>query len=426
MKKIRPSEKKSKELLDIMQREGALAIEAFHQKGQEKLFQEALEAEVDEFLGRKWHKRSVSGSVGGESGAEGYRNGYYGRKLEVPGYSLSVSVPRVRKTHRKFVSRLLKGCVQISEKLRVLALEMYVRGLSTRDIEEAFVDQDGAAFLGRNAVSQLNGRLYEEYVAFSQRDLSKLDVVFLFVDGVYESVKRYTNGQTLLCAWAICSDGRKQFLHLAAVQSESEEAWKGFFEDMQRRGLRQPLLVISDGGLGVLAAIVRCFPKADRQRCIAHKLRNLFGKLPRDVASQILLEFKAVYYAANRDAANVLAAQIIEKYAQVYPAAIQCFTDDLEASLVHLKYPEGHRRYIRTTNLLERTFEEEKRRTKVLPQHQHERGAVGLVFGVLYRVSQNWQCVTMEPHELTQLRNIRALVCPANKSTDFISYELAA
>jgi transposase-like protein len=365
-RKIRPSEKKGKQLQEVFEREGILEIEEFHRLGQEKLYQEALEAEVDEFLDRKWYKPMKKGTQ------QGYRNGYYNRQVSVPGSRLSLSVPRVRKTRSRFVSRLLKGCVHITEKLKTLALEMYVRGLSTRDIEEAFVDEKGEPFFGRNGVSQLSQRLYEEYQAFSQRDLSSLDVVYLFVDGVYEAVRKYTNGQALLCAWAICSDGKKRFLHLSAVQSESQQAWTAFFEDMQRRGLRQPLMVISDGGLGVVAAIQRRFPKADRQRCIAHKLRNLSAKLPRDSSALILPEFTAVYYATDRTTADVLAGQIIDKYSHIYPAAIQCFNEDLEACLAHLRYPEGHRRYIRTTNLLERTFEEQKRRTKVLPQHQHE------------------------------------------------------
>jgi putative transposase len=420
-KKIRPSEKKNKALREVFEREGILAIEEFHRLGQEKLYQEALETEADAFLGRQWHKRTSHGKH------TGYRNGYSPRTVKVPGSRLEVWVPKMRKTgERRFVSRLLKGFAHITEKLRILALEMYVRGLSVRDIEEAFVDQDGKPFMGRTAVSQLSERLYQEYESFSKRDLSTFDVVFLFVDGVYEAVKKYTNGQTLLCAWAICSDGTKQFLHLAAVQSESQDAWEDFFADMQARGLRQPLLVISDGAPGIIAAIQKKFPKADRQRCIAHKLRNLFAKLPKDVASSILLEFKAVYYAADRQAADMLAAQITEKYASRYPKAIQCFTEDLDACLVHLKYPEGHRRYIRTTNLLERTFQEEKRRTKVFPQHQHERGAVGLVFGVLWRVSENWQNVSMTQLQLVQLRNIRAIMCPNNQPTDLISYELAA
>ena len=231
-KKIRPSEQKSKAIQMILEREGAFAIEEFHRLGQEKLYQEVLESESDAFLGRKWHQRAEKGTL------KGYRNGYSPRKVSVPGSRLEVSIPKMRKTgDRKFVSRFLKGCVQITEKLRTLALEMYVRGLSTRDIEEAFVDQNGKPFLDRTAVSHLSGRLYEEYQAFSQRDLSQLDVVFIFVDGVYEAVRKYTNGQALLCAWAICSDGTKQFLHLSAVQSESQEAWEAFFPGYAAQGI---------------------------------------------------------------------------------------------------------------------------------------------------------------------------------------------
>jgi putative transposase len=111
------------------------------------------------------------------------------------------------------------------------------------------------------------------------------------------------------------------------------------FEGMSKRGLRQRLLVISDGAPGLIAAVEKYFPKADRQRCIAHKLRNISSKLSRDVQT-----------------AEVLAAHVIEKYAQTYPSAIQCFNEDLPSC----KYPLGHRRYIRTTNLLERSFEEQK------------------------------------------------------------------
>jgi putative transposase len=426
MKKIRPSEIKSKQLQELLStfspEEGLLILEEFQKLGQEKILQEALEAEVDTFLGRRWHKSSE------EKGEDftGYRNGYYPRQIRVPGSKLQIMVPKVRQTKTPFSSRILKGCLQLTEKLHRLVLEMYVRGLSTRDIEEVFRDNNGNALLGKSAVSQLTERLYEEYEAFARRDLSSFDVIFLFVDGVYEAVRNYTNGQALLCAWAICSDGTKQIMHLAPVQSESEEAWQSFFDDMLQRKLRQPLLVVSDGAPGLVSAIERSFPKADRQRCIAHKLRNIMAKLPKDIASRVLPELKAVYYATDKQHAELLAAKIIDSYASVYPAAVKCFSDDLPACLTHLKYPEGHRRYIRTTNLLERTFEEEKRRTKVMPQHQHEKGAVGLVFAVLWRASLKWQHVTMEPLELAQLRAIRTLICPNDHSTEFISYQLAA
>jgi len=419
MKKVRPSEQKRKELEALLERDTLDVIEDFHRIGQEKLYQEALEAEVDAHLGRSWYARK-------EKGAQGYRNGYYRRSVTVPGSRLKVSVPRIRDPRKKFRSRLLQAVARIADRVKTLALEMYVRGLSTRDVEQAFVTEKGESVLSRSAMSRLASRLYDDYLAFSQRDLSQLDVAFLFVDAVYEAVRHYSAGQTLLCAWAICADGSKRFLHLSAVQSETQDAWEAFFQDMLRRGLRQPLLVVSDGAPGLIGAITKCFPQADRQRCIAHKLRNLESKLPRGSAKAILREFKAVYYAPDRATADVLAEGLIRRYAASYPGAVQCFSDDLEASLTHLKYPSGHRQYIRTTNMLERTFEEEKRRTKVMPQHQHERGALGLVFGVLIRASQRWLRVSMSPLELTQLKALRDIIYPRTTEPHLVSYRSAA
>jgi transposase-like protein len=418
MKKITATEKKRKEIEEILGREGGLAIEELHRAGQEELIQRILDVEVEEYLGRKRYGRSEKPT--------GYRNGYYKSTIAIPGDRLTVMKPHFRKTEKKFKSRILEGVVRLSEKLKTMAVEMYVRGLSTRDIEQTLKESDGKPMFSRSMVSKLSERLYEQYREFSERDLSNLDVVYLFADGVYESVRRYTNNQALLCAWVVCSDGSKHLLHIAAVESESERSWEAFFTNMQRRGLRQPLLVISDGGKAILVALEKCFPKADRQRCIAHKLRNIAAKLPRDVQKVVIEEVKAVYYAPNRPVADMLATQIIEHYTKSYSSAIVCFTDDLDACLTHLSYPAGHRRFIRTTNLLERSFEEQKRRTKVFPQHQHESSCLGLVFAVLKRASDNWQRVSMTELELAQLRNIRALICANDKSNNYISYQLAA
>lgn len=418
MKKIRPSAANRKKIQEILKEGTVEAIAGLHRLGQENLWQELLEDEADEHLGRGWYKRSTS--------ARGHRNGYYPRKLLVPGEVLNVAVPRIRNAREPFTSRLLQGVARIAEKVRTLALESYVRGLSTRDIESTFVTDDGKAMFSRSTVSRLAERLHDEYQSFSRRNLSDIDVVYLFLDGVHEAVRRYTNGQALTCAWAICSDGTKQLLHIAPYQSESNEAWSAFCQDLIDRGLRQPLLVISDGAPAIINAITTKFPKVDRQRCIAHKLRNITAKLPKDVAKALIEEVKAVYYAPDRATAEALAVQVTSKYAPLYPAAVQCFNDDLNACLTHLKYPLGHRRYIRTTNMLERTFEEEKRRTKVFPQHQNERGAVGLVFAVLYRVSKRWIKVSMTPLELIQLRELRHLVCPAHVDPNYISYRIAS
>jgi transposase-like protein len=184
---------------------------------------------------------------------------------------------------------------------------MYIRGMSTRDIEQTFTDSTGKTYLSKSSVSRLNEKMYEEYEKFNQRELSEIDAVYLFVEGVYESVRRYTSNQTLLCAWCICSDGTKQLLGISAVGSESSQSWEMFFEEMIKRGLRQPLLIVSDGGKGAASAIAKSFPKSDRQRCLAHKLRNISTKLPKDRQVDMLAGVKEVYYAADYDKSKILA-----------------------------------------------------------------------------------------------------------------------
>lgn len=418
MNKIASREEKHNRIKELMEREGSFSVEELLQEQQARFIQEVLDTEVEEFLGRKRYEHSKAD--------KGYRNGSYPKKVKLPGGSVTIRKPHLRKTKEKFVSMILRGIAKISEKLRTLALELYIRGLSTRDIATTLRELDGKPMFSRSMISTLSERLYLQYQDFSKRDLSGYDIVYLFVDGVYESVKRYTNNQSLLCAWAICSDGSKHFLYLSAVESESQRSWEEFFENMKKRGLRQPLLVVSDGAPGLLAAITAYFPKADRQRCIAHKLRNIASKLPRDIQKIVLEEIKAVYYAPDTDTAKLLATRLIDKYASVYPSALQCFSDDFDACIKHLKYPSGHRRFIRTTNLLERAFEEQKRRTKVFPQHQLERSCLGLVFAVLKRAADGWVKVSMNELELAQLRNIRNLICNYEQSINYISYQLAA
>ncbi len=158
----------------------------------------------------------------------------------------------------------------------------------------------------------------------------------------------------------------------------------------------------------------------------AHKLRNITAKLPRDKQREILPQIKEVYYATDYDKAKVLSSVFTDKFIDEYPSAVKCFNDDLEACLVYLKYPLGHRQFIRTTNLLERAFEEEKRRTKVFPQHSNEKALLGLVFSVLHNASLNWRRIAMKDSELKLLKIIRKLICPNYHNDDFISYKLVA
>ncbi len=426
--KIKPSEQLSKTINSLIsgQKSSDEFLSELMRLGAQRIVQETTEAEVDEFLGRGWYQRNND-----DNEHRGYRNGYTPLTCRTSQGPVKIQRPRVRGNEESFESRILKRIGALEERLITLATEMYTRGLSTRDIEQTLTGPDGNPILSRSVTSRLTDRLYEEYERWNGRDLSGDDVVYAFFDGVYESVRRYTNGQAILCGWGICSDGRKVLLGLEAVASESADCWNAFFEDLTQRGLDHPLLVVSDGAGGLKKAIAESFPLADRGRCIAHKMRNLMNKLSRDktITAPIKAKLKAIYYAPEPEDAQGLAKNFISDYGQQYPSLVKCFNDDLQACLVHLKYPYGHRRSIRTTNLIERSFVEQKRRTKVIPNHINEKGAMKLVYGTLIRAAKRWNRVTMDEADLVLLKTLRKTMCKdhqINLNDNRISFNIAA
>jgi putative transposase len=166
-----------------------------------------------------------------------------------------------------------------------LAIELDERGLSTRDIEDAFTDETGRRLLSRAAVSEITERLWTEDEAFSRRDLSEHGIVYLFVDGIAERLRPDQSREAVLAAWGIGEDGRKVLLALMAGSKEDTETMRAFFQDMRARGLGDPVLVISDGAPGLIRALEECFPRSARQRCLAHRMRNLAVKVPTDPTS---------------------------------------------------------------------------------------------------------------------------------------------
>jgi putative transposase len=366
-----------------------------------KIIEEALEAEVGDALGRGYY----------ENGAEpgrGYRNGYRRARLRSAEGPIEHSVPQVTDRTEPFVSRVRPGVAGRTAELEQLALEMYARGLSTRDIEAAFRDATGASVLSRTAVSQVTERLWQEYEAFAARDLSEFVVAYLFIDGVAERLHMGLPREAVLCAWGVTEDGQKVLLHLAPGTKEDTASCTAFFQDLKRRGLADPLLVVTDGAPGLIRAVETCFPRALRQRCLVHRLRNLRSKAPDSLWAEIAARARGCYMAASPALAAVLRDDFVATYERELPAVVQCFQDDFDACIAHLRFPLRHRRVIRTTNLLERLFLEERRRTKIIPHAFGERAVLKLIFAAVIRAADRWRGIQVGEFEQRQLRAIRA------------------
>lgn len=365
------------------------------------VLQQLLEAEQADYLGgRGRYERRGPGQWGS-------RNGYEPGRVRTAEGAVGVRVPQVRGTEGPYRSTLMTFLDGNSEVLERLVTEMYARGLSTRDVEDAFKDSTGELLISKSAVSEITDQLWEDYQAFIARDLSEICVEYLFCDAIFESLRRQGAKEALLCAWCIDSDGRKHLLHLAVGNKESEAAWTEFFRNMVGRGLRPPTTVTTDGAPGMIKAVESVFERSVRIRCWFHRLSNIRAKLPDDDAPEVMAHLYAIRDAPTLDAARAAADRFSNTYRGRFPAAVACFDDDREALLAVHRVPVRHRIRVRTTNLAERSFEEERRRTKVIPRLMSERATMKLAFATMIRSAERWCRVSIndiERHQLSLLR----------------------
>ena len=164
---------------------------------------------------------------------------------------------------------------------------------------------------------------------------------------------------------------------------------------------------VADGAAGLIRAVEECFPRSERGRCLAHRMRNLESKVPETEWPEFRARAKACYEAPSRETAQWLREDLKARYGQALPSAVRCFEDDFEACVAYLRYPLAHRKSIRTTNLLERLFGEERRRMKVVANAFGERPVLKLMYAALIRASERWRGIRVGAFERKQLEAIR-------------------
>ena len=288
-----------------------------------------------------------------------------------------------------------------------LATEMYARGLSTRDIEDAFTDEAGRCLLSRSKVSEVTEVLWEEYQAFQERDLSEIPLLCLFLDGLYEPLRVHgITKEAVLCAWGITLEGRKTLLSLSLGNKESGEAWLEFIRDLDRRGLPEPLSITTDGAPGLIQSADQMWPKSLRGRCWVHRMRNFAAKTPTYRWHEIKPYLGRIRDAPDLQTGEKAVEEFLDKFSKELPGLCKILTEDLDALLAHLRLPWRLRKFVRTTNLIERSFVEERRRTKTLPRFFSEKSCLKLVHAVLIRAAHRWQNINITSTEYAQLRLI--------------------
>jgi putative transposase len=362
------------------------------------IVEEALEAKVRDLVGRGYYERGAD---------HGSRNGNRQGSLKTAEGRIRFGVPQVRDVNARELAALRNALKGRTASLEDLAVEMYARGCSTRDIEEIFRDPEGRLLLSRTAVSELTEVLWAEYEDFATRDLSEIRPLYLFLDGLAERLRPGAKREAVLAAWAITWDGHKVLIALSPGTKESTECCQDFLQDMRRRGLPDPVLVSTDGAPGLIRAAEEILPATLRQRCLAHKLRNIVAKLPSDAIPEVRQAARAAYQAPSPAMARALRDDLVDRFGKDFPSAVTCFLEDFEACIAHLQVPPNHRKSVRTTNLLERLFVEERRRQRAALHMFGERPVLKLMYAALVRGSERWRGITISEFERKQLQYLQ-------------------
>ena len=405
MKRVPPSVQTQEQIAQLVKQgslDGEDVLSKLLRLGMQRIIEEALEGGVRDVLGHRGYYERRSGEQAGQ------RNGYRRGRLKSSEGEIGYAVPQVRGVQVDGLQALRSLFAGRTEELERLAVETFARGCSTRDIEELFRNGDGESLLSRTAVSELTDSLWTEYEAFSTRDLSEICPLYLFVDGVAERIRAGTPREAILAVWAITWSGKKMLVQLTPGTKESTDCCRALFEDLKRRGLGDPVMVVTDGAAGFIRTVEECFPKSLRQRCVVHRMRNLMAKLSDDVRDAFKAAATAAYQAPSPELARSLRDDLVMRYQRSCPTAVTCFLDDFEACIAHLSCPPAHRVMIRSTNLLERIFVEERRRMKAaINVLGGEKAVLKLMFASLTRATRRWLGVRITEIERAQLQRLR-------------------
>ena len=388
-------------------------LEEVARLGAQLLLQAALEAEVSEFLGRERYQRAATTP----DAQPGSRNGFRPVTVKTTAGPVTLERPKLRGTTAAFASRLFGKHVTKTNALESLVIASFVRGLSTRDVEATLADALGdQASISKSTVSQVCSAIKTEYQTWARRRLDDLVLDYLFLDASFFRMHPGSPAEPILAAWGITTAGKPVFVGLAPGSGESTDAWADFLTDLTDRGLTCPLLVVSDGARGLIAAIEQMFPAALRQRCLIHRLRNILAKIPAGMQAEIRDGYWACFDADELktepgprlvELVDARLTAFAKRYATAYPAAMKILLTDRDGLTAYLRFPAEHHHRIRHSNFIERTFGETRRRAKVIGRFPGETSCISIVWAVLDRASRGWRGLAMTPAGLRQLQDLR-------------------
>jgi transposase-like protein len=378
-----------------------LDLDALVREGARRMLLTALKAEVDEYISQHTGMRDEAGH------ALVVRNGVSEpRRVTTTAGELEVQAPRVndRRDGRRFTSAILPPWARRSPKVADVLPVLYLRGISTKDFEPALAEFFGSeAGLSASTIQRLRREWSQELTAFQRRDLSQVDYVYLWADGVHFSIRLEEDRLGCLVLLGVRADGRKELVAVGDGFRESTESWAEVLRDLKRRGMRAPMLAIGDGALGFWGALREVFPKTREQRCWVHKLANVLDAVPSSLRPKIKAALHNIMNAENKEAADLALDRFQETYAAKYSKAADKLVKDREVLLAHFDFPAEHWIPLRTTNAIESTFATVRLRTNTTKGAGSRSAGLAMAYKLRDEAQARWRSVNA-PHLVALVR----------------------
>lgn len=356
-------------------------------KAQEYI-QDILKDEVESFLGRKKSERMKM-----IDGASGYRNGHgKPKKFTLMNGTITVRRPRVRGTEERFESKIIPFFKRRSKEVGQLLPELYLHGLAKGDFDLALRGLLGeGAPLSASSIERLKAKWQREYEEWKQLDMSKLEVVYQWADGIYVKAGLEKDKAALLIIIGALTNGKKIFLACESGYRESKESWSGVLRNLTARGLKPGRLTIADGHLGIWSALGELHPKGKEQRCWNHKIRNVVDCFPKRIRSEAGEYLKRIPYAETLSECKRLRDAFVDRYQKDYPKAVEKLMSDWERMVTFYSFPKEHWVHIRTTNVVESPFSSVRLRTDAAKRFKKVQNATTMIWKLLQVAEKNFR-----------------------------------
>jgi transposase-like protein len=379
----------------------AATLDELVAEGARRMLTAGLEAEVADYIAR--HRELVD-----EAGHRlVVRNGKAAeRSLMTGAGSLPVRAPRVndRREGHRFSSYILPKYARRSPKVGDVLPVLYLRGLSTGDFAPALCEFFGTdTGLSATSIGRLLETWGDEYEAFTRRDLSESDYVYVWADGVHFRIRLEEDRLCCLVVIGVKADGTKELLACSDGYRESTESWADVLRDLKNRGMTAPMVAVGDGALGFWSALGDVFPETREQRCWVHKTANILDVLPKRLHRTAKAAIHEIYQAETRADAEAGIDDFARQFGDKYPKAVDKLIKDRDVLLTFYDYPAAHWTHLRTTNPIESTFATVRARTKVTKGAGSRRRGLVMAYKLLDAAQDRWRKVN-SPELVIQVR----------------------